>query len=201
VIDWFNTRLNRGRSDFDKTHSFNSQATYTLPIGKGHRYLGAAPRWVDSLIGGWDVGVLNVWQSGSLFSVSSGRATGPGTANTWADISGDRNIGQIDKRDGVSLFTADDLARFTYPQAGTIGTSGRNAFRGPRYFNMDATLSKRFKITESAGATLRLEAYNVFNNASFGTPAASMATMTTLGRYSATTGSARVAQVAARFEF
>ena len=53
----------------------------------------------------------------------------------------------------------------------SIGTSGRNAFRGPRFFNVDATLSKRFKVTETAGATFRLEAYNLFNNPNFGTPA------------------------------
>ena len=34
------------------------------------------------------------------------------------------------------------------PVAGSIGNSGRNAFRGPRYFNVDVSLVKKFAITE-----------------------------------------------------
>ena len=203
VIDWFNTRLNRGRSGFDKTHVFNSTFIYTLPFGKNRRYLGSAPRWLDYLAGGWDIGVLNVWQSGSVFSVSSGRATGPNHgANSWADYSGDRSIGKLDKRgDGVFFLTEQEKARFGFPEAGTIGTSGRNAFRGPQFFNIDTTLSKRFRVTESSAAVLRLEAYNLFNSARFGTPGASLATPASFGRFSGAIGGARIVQMALRFEF
>ena len=75
-----------------------------------------------------------------------------------------------DAAGGGYYFTADDNAKFSYPVAGSIGNSGRNAFRGPRYFNLDATLSKRFRIAEGMSATMRIEAYNLFNQASFGTP-------------------------------
>jgi hypothetical protein len=205
VIDWYNTRLNRGRSDFDKTHAFNSQVIYSLPVGQNRRFLGSVPRWVDSLLGGWDIGILNIWQSGNVFTVSSGRATGPGTANTWANFTGDRHIGSLQKRgDGVYLFTADEKARFSFPDAGTIGTSGRNAFRGPRFFNVDTTLSKRFRFTESAASTFRLEGYNLFNNVTFGTPGTAgttLSTPTALGKYSSTIGAARVVQLALRFDF
>ena len=203
VIDWFNLRLNRGLSGFDKTHSLNSSYIYTLPVGRGRALLGATSGWVDSLLGGWDVGVLHIWQSGTVFSVSSGRATGPNQgANTWADYSGDRGIGKLEKRgDGVYLFTEAEKARLTFPAAGTIGTSGRNAFRGPRFFNVDATLSKRFRMTESAGAVFRAEGYNLFNQARFGTPGASLATQASLGKFSGTIGGARIVQLALRFEF
>ncbi len=191
VIDWYHTRLNRGPSDFDKAHSFNSTFIYTLPFFRHRRF-----------IGGWDIGILNIWQSGSRFTVSSGRATGPGTASAWANISGDRNVGQLERRgDGVFLFTAADKDRFTFPDAGTIGTSGRNSFRGPRFFNMDTTLSKRFRVTEKSAVTFRAEAYNMFNNANFGTPGITMATPTALGKFSATIGGARVVQMALRFDF
>jgi outer membrane receptor protein involved in Fe transport len=202
VIDWFNTRLNRARSDFDHTHSFNSSFIYALPVGQNRKFLGSSPGWVDSLLGGWDIGVLNIWQSGSLFTVSSGRATGPGTGNTWADITGSRDFGDLQKRgDGVYMFTAADIARFTFPAAGTIGTTGRNAFRGPRFFNVDTSLSKRFRFTERMASTLRIEAYNLFNEATFGTPSATMATPTSLGKFSGTIGAARVLQAALRFDF
>jgi hypothetical protein len=43
---------------------------------------------------------------------------------------------------------------------------GRNSFRGPRYFSIDASASKRFAlpITERTALEIRANAYNVFNN-------------------------------------
>ena len=47
---------------------------------------------------------------------------------------------------------------------------GRNSFRGPRYFNVDLSLSKRFalpkafRIGESTGLDLRVNLFNAFNN-------------------------------------
>jgi hypothetical protein len=157
---------------------------------------------VDSLLGGWEAGVLNIWQSGTAFSVSSGRPTGPNpSANAWANFSGDRKAGGLERRgDGVYFFTEDVKARFSFPEAGFVGNSGRNTFRGPRYFNIDASLLKRFRMTESARATLRVEGYNLFNNANFGTPGGSLATLQSLGKFSGASA-ARVVQMALRFDF
>jgi len=47
------------------------------------------------------------------------------------------------------------------------GNTGRNAFRGPTFINLDASLIKRFKITESQSVQFRAEAYNVFNHAQY----------------------------------
>ena len=87
TMDWFNLALNRGISDFDKTHSFNSSVMYTLPVGRNRKFLNSAPKIVDSLLGGWDVGMLNTWQSGSVFTMSSARATGPNYGmSSWATV-------------------------------------------------------------------------------------------------------------------
>ncbi len=53
------------------------------------------PGWLNTIVGGWDVGGLWIWESGSPFSVSSGFATGPSTAATFANYTGSRNIGGI----------------------------------------------------------------------------------------------------------
>jgi len=147
---------------------------------------------------------LNFWQSGTTFTVVSGRATGPGTGTNsgWANYSGDRKIGQLDKRgNGVYYLSEEEKAKFTYPEAGFIGSAGRNAFRGPRFFNLDVALSKRFRITESSAATFRAEGYNLFNNANFGIPGVTMATPTSLGKFNITVGNPRILQGALRFDF
>ncbi len=208
VMDYRNIRLNRGRSDFDHPHSFNSSFSYTLPVGTNRRFLGSAPRWVDSLVGGWDVGVLSTWQSGSPLTIATGRYTGPNaSASAWAVYNGDRSIGAIDRRlDGTYFFTDAQKAMFTFPTAGTIGTAGRNTFRGPRFFDIDASLSKAFKFTETKMLMFRAEAFNALNNVNFGNPALSIGTPASFGRISSTigpngSGGARLMQMALRFKF
>ncbi len=144
-LDSFNEALDRGRSNFDIPQAFTMTSQYTLPIGKGHMFGNNMPHWADTLFGGWDVGSLWIWESGSPFTVSSGRNTGPSTVNTWADYTGSRNIGSVVTTNngigpGVYYFTPDQIAAFAEPAAGTIGSSGRNTFRGPRFFNLDASL-------------------------------------------------------------
>jgi hypothetical protein len=201
-IDNINFALNKGRGDADRPHSFNASAIYTLPIGRGHRLAGNAPRWVDTLIGGWDLGMLNFWQSGPVMTVSSGRQTAGTSANTWANYTGDRSIGSVDRKgNGVFFLTPEQIAQFTFPAAGEIGSSGRNAFRGPRAFNIDMSLVKHFRLTERFRIDYRCEAYNLLNNVNFNTPGLSIATAQSFGKISGTIGNPRIFQMAMRLDF
>ena len=164
------------------------------------------PGWANTLIGGWDVGGLWIWESGSPFTVSSGRETGPSTQNTWGDYSGSRNIGGIAKSDngigaGVYYFTAAQIADFSFPAAGTIGNSGRNTFRGPGFFNVDMSMVKRFAITERKSVLFRAEAYNLVNHPDFANPQLSLSTAQTFGRITSTVNNPRIMQMALRFDF
>jgi len=201
-IDNFNVRLNRARGDYDMPHAFNASLAYTLPVGKERHFAGNAPRWVDSLIGGWDVGVLTLWQSGRVVTYQSGRSTGPTTGSSYVNYSGDRNIGKvIRKADGVYWLTEEEISRFSYPAAGEIGTGGRNAFRGPRYFNVDVSLVKKFKIGDRHAVSFRAEAYNLFNNVNFATPNNNLAMPSTFGKIPNIVGNPRFLQLALRYEF
>ncbi len=200
-IDSYNLALNRGRSDWDRPHSFNASATYTLPIGKGKLIGGDMPQWLDSFVGGWDLGGLVIWQSGSVYTVSSSRATTNGAVNTWANYTGDRNVGEVVRKgDGVWFLSADDLAKFSFPVAGDFGSAGRNTFRGPRYFGTDVSIVKRFRIYESHAITFRAEGYNIFNNANFSNPTVTLTTPATFGKISSAINP-RIFQMALRYDF
>src|SRR5207245_286369 len=56
------------------------------------------------------------------------------------------------------------------PQPGEVGTLGYATLRGPRSFNFDMNLIKRFKIHETVEFEFRLDAINVLNNPNFGNP-------------------------------
>jgi len=67
-LDSFNESLVRGRSNFDIPNAFTMTGLYTLPIGRGQRFGAHMSHWLDTLIGGWDVGGLWIWESGSPFT-------------------------------------------------------------------------------------------------------------------------------------
>ena len=207
-VDSYNLRLNRALGDFDHRHSFNASVSYTLPFGKGQRFGGDMPRWMNTLVGGWDIGSLIVVQDGVPFTVGSTRFTnGNAAAATFSNYTGDRSkTGKVMKQgNGVYYFTPEEIANFTFPAAGEYGNSGRNAFRGPVYFNVDSSLVKRFAITEKQALTFRAEAYNTFNHVNFTTPSLSLTSPTTFGKFSTSVGGqgvgSRNLQLALRYDF
>ena len=206
-LDSFNEALDRARSNFDIPQAFTMTSQYTLPIGKGHMFGGSMPKWANTLLGGWDLGGLWIWESGTPFTVSSGRATGPSTASTWADYTGSRNVGSVMTSNngigpGVYYFTPAEIANFAEPVAGYIGSAGRNTFRGPRFFNVDASLVKRFELMERKYLTFRAEAYNLANNVDFNNPGVNFGgTATAFGKISTVVNNPRIIQMALRFDF
>jgi len=204
-LDSFNESLVRGRSNFDIPHAFTSTGLYTLPIGRGRAFGANMAPWLNALVGGWDVGELLIWESGSPFTVSSGFATGAGTGATFADYSGSRSVGDITTSPlgpGVYYFTPAQVANFAEPVAGTYGTSGRNTFRGPHFFNTDSSLVKRFVLKEKKTLTFRAEAYNLFNNVDFANPAVTLSgSKVAFGRISSVVNNPRILQLALRFDF
>jgi hypothetical protein len=214
-IDSYNLALNRARSDFDRPHSLNISAFYTIPFGKGQQFGSNMPRLLDTTIGGWQLGALQIAQSGQPFSVNSQRLTvavsGNPAAGAYANYAGtDRTIGNVTKRgDGAYYFSPSEVALFSYPDAFQVGNSGRNVFRNPSFFETDASLVKRFRITEKHTVQFRAEAYNLFNHTNFGLAAANLNinTPASFGKFSQTlgtqsgSGSSRTMQLAMRYDF
>jgi len=217
-LDEYNLGSMRARSDIDRPNTVNWSLTYTLPIGRSHWIGGNMPDWADRFLGGWEIGSLGIWTSGQPFSVSSGVLTGPNQVafgplatniGALADFNGtDRNIGQVERvGNGVRFFTPAQVAMFSVPNPGSYGNSGRNAFRGPGFFDTDLSLVKRFRVKESMFVSFRAEAYNLFNTVNFNPPGVNLQTPATFGVISATpTGAgnqsgARILQGALRFDF
>jgi hypothetical protein len=201
-FDSFNLILNRGRSDFDRAHSFNGSIAYIVPFGKGKRFGGSMPQWLDTAVGGWEVGSLIIWQSGSTYTITSSRATTWG-GTTWANYDGSRNVGEVTRKgDGVWYYQKDEFVKsFSFPGAGDTGNTARNSFRGPRYFDTDVSLVKRFRIHEKHAVTFRIEGYNIFNNVNFANPTVTLTTPATFGKMGSIVGNPRIYQMAMRYDF
>ncbi|HZL57844.1 MAG TPA: TonB-dependent receptor [Bryobacteraceae bacterium] len=210
AVDNYNLHLNRAVSDFDRRHSLNALFTYTLPIGHGQKFGGNMPKFLDTAIGGWNLGGTLIDQSGYPFSVASQHSTFPG-GTTYATYTGtNTSIGQVSEQGGgVYYFTPAQVAQFTtvLTPAFQIGNAGRNIFRNPWFNELDMSLIKSFKITERQKVSFRAEGYNVFNHPNFGGPATNITTPASFGKFSTTLGtqngstSARTMQLALRYEF
>ena len=206
-IDSFNLALNKGRSDFDRAHVFNLQSSYTLPVGKGHAFGGNMPRWANTLVGGWDLGGLAIWESGAAITAGSGRYTNVSyNTASWLNYTGTRDIGSVSRQvanyDGVYFYDPNTtFAKFAYPGMADYGNAGRNTFRGPHFFNIDASLVKTFAITERKKVLFRAEAYNLLNNVNFGNPSFSLTNASSFGKISGVVSNPRLLQGALRFEW
>src|SRR5262249_7580402 len=71
-LDLNNAKIERARAPFDMTHGIKANAIYDLPLGRSHR-LNFRP--LERLLSGWTTSGILAWQSGSPFSVLSGRGT------------------------------------------------------------------------------------------------------------------------------
>ena len=182
-----NRRLNYARSDFDQTHYFTGYAIWDMPFGRNQRFGGNAPTPIRKLIEGWNVNGVITLSSGRPFTVYSGSNQLSNIVNSTADCSGCKpNMGKIDRTAsnfaGVpGFFTAEQIAKFTQPAAGSMGNTGRNFFNGPSRYNLDMAFLKKTYINETVNVEMRFEFFNITNTPNFGFPTATI-TSTTFGR-------------------
>jgi hypothetical protein len=73
-------------------------------------------------------------------------------------------------------------ACYTLEPLGIEGNVGRNSIYGPGLVNVDISIIKRTKITETLDSEFRAEFFNLFNRANFGQPNGAVFTGPTAGQ-------------------
>lgn len=87
------------------------------------------------------------------------------------DMSGTRSVGQMQF---MNINPAAVNIPANLPQR--FGNSGRNNIRGPGFLNLEAGLSRDFKIKERLTLQFRAEGLDVLNHANFANPASDIST-------------------------
>jgi hypothetical protein len=185
-----NRRLDKEPSGSDVPHRLVLSVLYELPAFKSNRF-------VNAVLGGWKVGLLETAESGPSFTVIT-------TANTTQafpagslrpNLIRNPNLSS-DQRTVAQWF---DTSAFVNPPALTFGNSPRSSLRAAPVVTTDATLEKGFRITERWKFDLRGEMYNLLNHAIFNVPGY------TLGNADfgvvSSARNPRTAQLAARLSF
>jgi hypothetical protein len=204
-FDINNRDLNYARSDFDRRHALQGYVLYELPFGKGRRWGANWSRATEILLGGVNVsGVLRRY-SGRPVTVFSGSNTLSQVVFTPASCNGcSPDFGGTTLENGQNVFfTAEQRAKFFVPAAGEASNVGRNFFNGPAFFNLDMTLGKKFRFTETQDLEIRVEAQNVTNTPSFAVPDGNL--ILTSGSFGqilgSTTSTSRKIQFVAKYNF
>jgi hypothetical protein len=171
-----NTRIaGYGPLPQDRTQSLVFNYIYNLPDF-------ARKGFVNNLAGRT---VLNGWQFSGLTSISSGAptnvtysVTGIGSTTLNREITGSEDIApRVMLTCNPNRSMADqninafiNTSCFAPAPKGSVGLdSGYNRLRGPGLQNWDMSLFKNVSIKERARVQLRLEAFNAFNHAEWGT--------------------------------
>jgi hypothetical protein len=147
----FDSRADRGSSDFDQRHNLVFYSVWNLP---------AAFRFAQ----------LAAFRSGFPYTVTAPTAyTGDGEwiLNNRADVVASPVAMDVPAEGGRRLLNP---AAFREPLPGRLGNSGRNVLSGPGLFNIDLSLSRSFRLRESLLLTLRADAFNFLNHANLNNP-------------------------------
>jgi hypothetical protein len=178
VQDPYHLINDKGPAGFDVPQIFTAHWVYELPFGAG-KTLATNNRFVDAIVGGWQVnGILN-FQSGQLYNVSALNAipnVGSGGAER-ANLVGDTNSGTCPNGAAAGTRTCwFNTSAFAVPPTGTFGTFSRDVLRGDGRNNLDLSVFRNFSITERTRLEFRAEAFNLTNSPIWGNPNSNIST-------------------------
>ena len=170
-----------GPSDFDVRHTFNGYIVYEVP------------RFSQKLVAltqGWQGNMFTTAYTGTPFSAkvgsdNSGTGENQDRANLVRGVNPHTSTGNSLVYPGAGaapyaqIYT---VTAFAKPAPGTFGTTSRNAFRGPGFFTVDASLIKNTQLHEGVSLQLRAEMFNIFNRINLANPSLSSLTSSSFGR-------------------
>jgi hypothetical protein len=166
--------LNRGVSDFDRTHVLNVRSIAELPFGEGRRWLNSG--LLSIVFGGWQLNNIFSWRSGTPFTVTTSTTpldTPSITQNPADQVKDDVEIyGGVGR--GNSYF---DPFAFAVVSEARLGTAGYNSLRGPGQRQWDIGLFRQIDLGGQRNLQLRVEAFNVTNNPHFANPGANRSSL------------------------
>lgn len=170
-MDTQNFASSRGNSNFDTRHRFVSSGLWEIPVGRGRRWLNRGGV-IDSILGGWQMSGLLSMQTGHPFTITVPNARqrlgSTSIASWWPDRIAS---GKLDNPTAQRWF---DTSAFVSPRNADgswhLGNAGRDILTGDGLFNVDAGLSKSFRIREHLSLQFRAEAFNLTNTPTLDDP-------------------------------
>jgi carboxypeptidase family protein len=164
-----NLAAERGPSNFDTRHRFTAAFTYEVA-----RLFGP-----EKLSRGWQLNTIVTAQSGRPVPIVSSSDTSGANASVFPtpsnfhqrpNLVGGVNPINSNWESGPDSIGYLNGAAFAQPPSGTFGNLGRNEIFGPKFWDVDFSVTKNTPITERLNLQFRGELFNIFNHPNFALP-------------------------------
>ena len=169
----------RGPSSFDVTLMNVTSMVYQLPFGKGRKFGSSWNGVLDAIAGGWELNNINTANSGlplNIIYTPTAANDVTGRLSEWRGVANERPnlVGDPSRLSGASMISQYwNKGAFAIPSTSApFGNIGRNAFRGPNFWQWDMGVNKNFRIPAREGMALqfRSEIFNLLNHTNFQPP-------------------------------
>ena len=172
--NWQN--LDWGLSQINLNHSFTASIIYDLPFGKGKTFGSTWGPVTDTLLGDWQVTLIERISSGFPVPLIDSNNQSGTTFNAGGNSN---NFNRPDQIAGCDTHAAShskyqwiNASCFAVPAAGELGNAKRVPVTGPDFVNSDFSLIKQFRLPREMGLNFRAEFFNLFNHPQYGSPIA-----------------------------
>jgi hypothetical protein len=176
--DFRNMGADFGVSNYDQPYNSTTSFVWSLPIGKGRRWVSDASPLTDALIGGWEIAGINTvyagepvtftYTPGATFIVSGIAQDFRGANNYRPNVTCDPMASGSDRTIN-NWFNKACVVIPTDPSQ-PFGNAARNSVRGPNLWQLDVSAAKRFTLGGPTRLEFRLEAFNLLNRTNFRAP-------------------------------
>jgi hypothetical protein len=185
---------------FNRTHTFVQSVILESPFGKGKRLLSSGPG--SKLLGGWEVSTILTTMTGLPLQITGGSNLsapgntgvpdrigsiqvlhGIGTGQPWFNVTPGTN-----PADGLPCLGVVCQAPNCPSSTCRVGNIARRVFGGPGFFDLDASVFRRFPIKERIGLEFRAEAFSVTNTPHFDRPGTNFDSTSSFGVVTGTRG-------------
>jgi hypothetical protein len=177
-------KLDWGLSQLNLNDVFTGSIIYDLPFGKGKAYGSNWSAPANTILGNWQVNVIERAESGfPLFVVDSADESGVFFMYNGLVIQRPNEVGNPNQPGPVAANPSciapaqiHTIAHWFNPcafmqaPAGELGSAARAPVYGPRYVNTDFSLIKDFPLHEAMNLEFRAEFFNLFNHPHFFLP-------------------------------
>jgi hypothetical protein len=200
--NYYNLEPEYATSIQDTPHRVNITGMFQLPFGRGKPFMSNASRTVDAIVGGWQITVIGMYQSGfptpimqsnnnsGLFGSGQRPNIVPGVPLTTTGSTIDR------------LNNWYNTAAFSQALPFTFGNAPRTLddARTPPLKNLDLAVEKSVPIARTVKGVVRFEAFDAFNFYNFRGPDTRFG-LSTFGKITQETGTNRQVQLTFRLAF
>jgi hypothetical protein len=190
----YDTKRDRGVAGYDIPQGLVMSWVYELPLGHG-KALHTNNRVLDYVIGNWQWNGISNIRSGQPFNLTvAGDIANTGNSSYERPrVVGDWHVSNPTVQQWFNT------AAFAAPAPFTFGNAGWNVLRTDGVVRFDMSVFRQIPITERFVAQLRVEAYNIFNTATYNAPTAEL-TSVLFGRVTSAMAS-RSMTIGARVNF